>query len=811
MKSSRINYFARAFTLGLSAVALLAIDIGSASAQLEEVLVTARKREEPVRNIPVAVTVVSGRDMENYNLKRLQDVTELTPQLMIFRGGSGNAAGISVRGISPNTSSIGLEQSVAVILDGVYYGQGRVINDGLFDAAQVEILKGPQALFFGKNATAGAINIRTNDPGDEFEMLGRLGFEVETEQVYAEGVVSAPVNDKLALRLAVRYASMFGGYMKNEAEAGTYAGLPVAAPKDPDWPGSQEILTRLTMLFTPSEDLTIRLKGNYSSYDSVSTSATTELRSCPYSGESQVQPGVACTGDWKYAENPFPVELAATNPLINRKDGELFDDYVSYGFTGDVEYNTDIMTLTTTINYQHLRNNWAGDFDSSGAPAVYAGEWTGFNAFSAEFRGLTTLDGPFNFMLGFYHQSTKRKFDQDVIFAGVFNAAAEDPTDQYTAYEKHSATDGSTYALFGQVIWAIADAVEFTGGARYTHETKTSFFEQPYVNPIFRQDGPVPLFFEGRVDDNQKWNDISPEATITWEANENLTVYGAYRQGFKSGGFSISGILGAISGSKEDFAFDREKSKGFEGGVRAFLFDNTLQIELEAYNYKFIDLQIDFFNSPTFAFITENAGSAKTTGAELQFHWAPPEVDGLLVNASIAYNDARYGTFEAPCWAGQTPAQGCTIFELGKAPKQQLAGHPRNLAPEWALALGVDYDRPISDNLTLGVSLNGSYRSRFSTNAFDHFDDYQNGYFIMNAAIRLGGEGDSWQFSIIGKNLTNKYAHLQSGDSPSSGMFTGCTGVADPLPSCGGAGYPADRRSTPIMSRTIAFEISVRY
>lgn len=797
MKSMWIQKFSRALTLGLSAVALLAIDIGSASAQLEEVLVTARKREEPVRNIPVAVTIVTGRDMENYNLKRLQDVTELTPQLMIFRGGSGNAAGISVRGISPNTSSIGLEQSVAVILDGVYYGQGRFINDGLFDAAQVEILKGPQALFFGKNATAGAINIRTNDPGDEFEMLGRVGYEVKAEQVYTEGVISAPVSDKLGLRLAVRYANMFGGYAKNEAGPGTYAGLPVLAPKDPDWPGSTEMLARLTLLFTPSEDLTIRLKSSYSAYDSVSTSATTELRSCPFSGESQVQPGVACTGDWKYAENPFPVALAATNPLINRKDGELFDDYVSYGFTGDVEYDTDIVSLTTTINYQHLRNNWGGDFDSSGAPAVYAGEWTGFNAFSAEFRGLTTLDGPFNVMLGMYHQSTKRKFDQDVIFAGAFNAAAEDPTDQYTAYEKHSATDGSTYALFGQLIWAITDAVEFTGGARYTHETKNSFFEQPYVNPGF-----LFLFTEGRVDDNQKWNDISPEATITWEATEDLTVYGAYRQGFKSGGFSISGILGAISGSKEDFAFDREKSKGFEGGVKASLFDNSLQVEVEAYHYKFIDLQIDFFNSPTFAFITENAGVAKTTGAELQFHWAPPETEGLLINGSIAYNDGRYGDFIAPCWAGQTPTQGCTIIDpTGAAvPKQQLAGHPRNLAPEWALALGVDYDRPISDNLVLGVSLNGSYRSSFSTNAFDHFDDYQKGYFMMNAAIRLGGDGDSWQFSVIGKNLTNKYAFFQSGDSPSSG---GGTGTA--------AGFSADRRSTANVPRTVAFELSVRY
>ncbi|MDH3642784.1 MAG: TonB-dependent receptor plug domain-containing protein, partial [Gammaproteobacteria bacterium] len=193
--------------LSVVAVSFVVIDIGTAfAAELEEILVTARKREESVRDIPVAVTAVSGEQLERYSLMRLEDVAELTPQLSIFRGTAGNAASINIRGIGPTTTSIGIEQSAVVIMDGAYYGQGRIINEGLFDTAQIEILKGPQALFFGKNATAGAINIATNDPGEETEIIVGSGYEFDAEEWYVEGIVSGRINEQLGVRLATRYS-----------------------------------------------------------------------------------------------------------------------------------------------------------------------------------------------------------------------------------------------------------------------------------------------------------------------------------------------------------------------------------------------------------------------------------------------------------------------------------------------------------------------------------------------------------------------------------------------------------------------------
>src|SRR4051812_16504896 len=195
---------------------------------LEQVTVTARKRNEYLQNIPVAATVVSTEKLDNYGLRSMEAIAASIPQLNIVRGSSGSGATISLRGIGSTFTSIGIEQSVAVNLDGVYYGQGRIINEGFFDMKQVEILRGPQALFFGKNATAGVISFRSADPGNHFEALARAGYEFKGKVANFEGVVSGPVTDQLGFRLVVRYADQNGAYMENDAPAGTLTTLDVA-------------------------------------------------------------------------------------------------------------------------------------------------------------------------------------------------------------------------------------------------------------------------------------------------------------------------------------------------------------------------------------------------------------------------------------------------------------------------------------------------------------------------------------------------------------------------------------------------------
>ena len=817
---------ARVAAAAAGAILIAAGGASGARAEIEQVVVQARGEQQEVREIPVAITAVTAEQMNKLSISSLEDVARATPQLTIVRGGSGSGTTISIRGISSSNTSIGIEQSVSIILDGVYYPQGRVMDEGLFDVSQVAILKGPQALYFGKNATAGVLALTTNDPGSEFEAMARVGYEIEQERLAGEAMISVPVTDKFGIRLAVRATKMWGGYMTNQAGPTSYTTVdaatfnvtthPNGAPTQRKWPGEESIFTRLTMKGDPSDHFSYTIKGSYADYQ-ISNTQGTELWNCPaLNGQPHTSvadpnnPGfnipvpnteAECKGDWKNGANPVPPDIADTNPLLGKfGGGQLGESYRSYGATGNFKYSTDVFDVTAILNYHHQETFWVGDFDGGGATAIFADENNKFRNISTEVRAVTHFDSPVNAVLGVYYQKTHRYFFQDVYFAGTQNTAVSDPADEYVSYNKVSETWGETISAYGELVWDITDQWQLTGGARYTHETKKSYFDQPYVNPFV-----TGLFVQGRLPvsglEPQTFNNASPEATLRWEPSQNLTLYVAYKQGFKSGGFSNSAIYSTLTTDQiADITFDPEKVRGFEGGIKASLLDNTVRLELEGYHYSFRNLQIDFFNSPTFAFITENAGGAKTDGAELQVTWAPKEVEGLTLNGSVAYNIAKYTDFIAPCYAGQTPAGGCNIFTPGQVPKQQLGGQTRALAPKFSAVLGADYSMPVGNGMMFGISTNVVYKSKYLLGGFNNPYDVQKGFATLDAALRFGSEDDKWQISLIGKNLTKKYALVSSGDTPSTG---GNTGTA--------LGFSADRFGTPIQSRTLEIQLTYRY
>lgn len=220
--TASLRLFATALAL-LLAVPVFAQDAAPAasapadadSGGLEEIIITARKREESLQDAPIQVTALSKERIQQFDATSLEKIAGLSPQLFVARTSNGSGAQITMRGIGSSSTSIGLEQSVAVVLDGVYFGQGRVLNEGMFDLAQVEILKGPQALFFGKNATAGVISLTTAKPGDELEAIGRTYYEFEAQEVRAEAIVSGPITETLGGRVAVRWGRMYGGLFNN--------------------------------------------------------------------------------------------------------------------------------------------------------------------------------------------------------------------------------------------------------------------------------------------------------------------------------------------------------------------------------------------------------------------------------------------------------------------------------------------------------------------------------------------------------------------------------------------------------------------
>jgi iron complex outermembrane recepter protein len=811
----------RALLLVSAIGAMLAPDFTRAEG-LEEIVVTARKREENVQNIPVAVTAISAAQLDNYSLRSLEQIAASTPELTVVRGSSGSGATLSLRGIGSSFTSIGIEQSVAVNVDGVYYGQGRVINEGFFDMKQVEILKGPQALFFGKNSTAGVISFTSADPGKEFEAMARAGYEFESRTPSVEAVVSGPVSDTFGLRLAIRGADMQGGYVENQAPDKTYTTLNLAnfastIHNDPapqrDVPGEQDFMARLTAKYTPSDDLSVTLKGTLNRYRINDATWSNLMYSCPGvaagilgpqgipAGTSQLN-HQSCSKNWVIQQNDVPPDIAATNPLLNRHGGSLYQDYDAFGFTSDVAYHLSSVDLSAVMGYYNFTNYFLGDYDASGATdgGTWGAERSAYDAFSTELRAQTKLDSPVNFMVGGYFQKTTLDFHQLVIFpGGLEDSSVADPSLRYITLEKKSYTDGSTAAGFGQVIWDFQPGWEFTGGARYTHETKDSEFRQPYVVSAYQA-----VYVQGTpLAANQKFHNVSPEATLTWKAADNVTVYGAYKQGYKSGGFSGSALY-STNTTVKDLAFNPEKAKGFEVGIKSTWLGGRLRFDADVFQYHYDDLQIDFFDSAKLAFVTLNAGSSRTQGVETQLEWAATQ--SLVLRGTAAYDQARYQNFSnAPCYAGQSIEEGCTP---GVSPTQNLSGKPTANAPKVTASLGGDYDLRLGGSLLLALSANMHFSSSYSLTSFANPDAEQGAYGIVDGAVRFGNDTRTWEVALIGKNLTNRFVLNSGGDGTSSG---GNTGGSSAAPVSAATAYRADQTGTVNLPRTFELQATVRF
>ena len=812
---------ARTVLLFSASTALLA-DVAWADG-LEEVVVTARKREENIQNIPVAVTAISGEQMDNYSLRSLEQISASTPELTVVRGSNGSGATLSLRGIGSSYTSIGIEQSVAVNVDGVYYGQGRIINEGFFDMKQVEILKGPQALFFGKNSSSGVISFTSADPGNHFEASARAGYEFKSRTPSIEGIVSGPVSDTLGLRLAVRAADMRGGFVENVAPAKSFTTLDVAsgfaatthntgAPQR-DVPQEQDDVARLTAKFTPADNFTLTLKGSVDRYRVEDATWNAVLYSCPGvpagitsaqgtpAGLSQVN-GQACRKDWQIQQNNIPADVAASNPLLNRHGGRLYQDYDSYAFTGNAAYNLSAADLSAVVGYHHFVNYFLGDYDYSGAAdgGTWGAERSAYSAFSSEVRAQTTLDSPINFMVGGYFQSTKLDFHQLVLFpGGLEDSHAADPALRYVTVEKKSTTDGKTYAGFGQLIWKFTPQWELTTGARYTHETKDSVFRQPYVVAPYQL-----VFVQGTpLAAKQTFNNVSPEATLTWKPVDNITLYGAYKQGYKSGGFSGSALYSLFT-TVNDLAFGPEKAKGFEAGLKSTWLDGQLRLDAVVYRYTYDDLQVDFFDSAKIQFVTFNAGSSRTKGIDTQLEWAATRA--LVLRAIANYNKAEYLSFtNAPCNAGQSIQEGCMP---GLRPAQDLSGKSTANAPKFTASLGGDYSVPLGAGLVFGASANARYSSSYYLSAFANPNAQQSAYTLFDAALKVSNEDRNWELALIGKNLGNKFVLTSAQDSPSSGGNTGGTASA---PVSAATPYRADQVGVATPPRTVPLPVTARF
>jgi iron complex outermembrane receptor protein len=775
--------------------------------QLETVISTARQRQEELKDIPVAATAFTPQALERYAIDDLQKVAQATPQMIIGNGSSGAGPVLYIRGVGSNGGSAGFDPAVGIVIDGVFYSRGRFVMQGFFDMEGVEVLKGPQALYYGKNNSAGLISMRTANPGDSFEAMARVGYEFEADEIMSEAVVSGPLSDKFGIRLAVRYSDM-KGWMRNDAgpQIGVDPlGFDLPGTAHPRSPGEEELLGRLTMRWTPTDNLEAIVKVNGARNSDNSRIIGSQLSICNGPG-GRPQPifGVEdpfedCKQNFRQSLGDYPADMLAAEPPEFGGDGKLFSKYKALAISGNVTYTADKFTLTSVTGYIDFKTRYFSNADFSATGQIPFFESEKYSAFSQEFRLLTTFDGPVNFLVGAYYQ------DVDFTFRNSSKVAPLPPdpaTGRYFTWDKNSVTGGKTWSAYAEAIWNISDQIELAGGARYTKETKKALFTPSYIHGFLVAAG---VFDPRQISNRFSDDNISPQVTLTWRPTDEWTLFGAYKTGFKSGGIDASHIPGA-GFDDADLVFKSEEAEGFEVGAKASLLGDRLRTNLTAYYYTFDNLQVQQLNPITTVFFIGNAAKARTQGIEWDFDWLV--ADPLTLRGALAYNKGRYVEFFASCYSGQTVEQGCTEDvnpASGLPTTHDRSGEQRVRSPDWYASLGFTYEFPVLNGWMAAISADGIYSSGYGLDEQGTPGGRQKHYVTLDANLRLIEAKEHWELSLIGRNLTNEPIATFGNARPLTG---GTAGLPEGAP---GAGLPSDFSVGVQRGRQIMLQVTYRF
>ncbi|RYE46584.1 MAG: TonB-dependent receptor [Hyphomicrobiales bacterium] len=270
--------------------------------------------------------------------------------------------------------------------------------------------------------------------------------------------------------------------------------------------------------------------------------------------------------------------------------------------------------------------------------------------------------------------------------------------------------------------------------------------------------GPLVLPLGQSIFSRVKNSNVSPEATLTYHPTSRTTLYAAYKTGFKSGGIAQPAVL-SPSFQGGTLTFEPEKVRGFEVGAKGEFLDDRLRLSSAIYRYKYVNLQVQTYNPQTLSFNIGNAASARTTGVEVDAAFKMNEA--LQLRGAAAYNLAKYLRYsDAPCYVGQTAAQGCV------ASFQDLSGQRLHRAPKWNLSGGFSYDVPMAADIVLGLAADLSYSSSYAAQEQQNPVARQASYVLVNANVRVRSESDAWELALIGRNLTNRYYTTSAIDKP---------------------------------------------
>jgi len=803
------GWLGAALAAGTAGILMTATPVPAAAASdgaqglIEEVVVTARRRAERLIDTPVAVSVMAQEEVERYYTRDLSSLTARIPGVSINQAAGGGAGGsMFIRGVGNLAVDYGADQPVAFVMDGMSFQRGHILNTGFFDVQSVQVLKGPQTLFYGKNSPAGVIAVDSVSPvvGADVDLFVRAAYEFETEDPVVETGISFPVGDTLAFRIAGRYQDMRGGFLRNSAQP--IDPNPTEVTNDPargrsygKFPEQRQNVVRFTTVWEPADNFSANLKV-FRSYSRQNDAGRTVLVGCadgsgahPYylmfPDTTQICPNFKPTARRNGALPPASV--ANAHPFIN--EGSRFHNkLVNELQTLDLNWTIGDYTLTSLTGHWDYRHREYTNYDYTSYAIVISKQGESGTSWTQELRLQSNFEGPFNFMVGAFYEDMERdlvapvQILPNVFFAGIPGFIPNgDPNSPYFGsslnYHQEWKNNIESWSVFASFDYDFNDRWSISGGARYTDEQRDSFGGNLYERGLGFSPGGVFYRPEGSA------SNLSPELTISWRPLEDFLIYGAYKTGYQSFGISNPGTVPNLSAAPQSaindfFIFDETEVEGFEIGVKGYFLDRRVTGDLTVFWYEYTDLQVAVFDSVTTTFSTQNAAVAQNTGIEVQATWFA--TNALQLRIAGQYTKLEFDDFpDAQCHTAQAIGAGppgCYFNTEVGALVQDLSGQ-RYGGPPLQINVGATYDWMLSGNWGLELTAdvihhNEGYKTRRQPNtAIDSRT-------VTNLAARFYQPQGNWEFAVICSNCTDELYVTSIQDKPLGKSIPG-TGIAD--------------------------------
>ena len=743
----------------------------AAQAIQDEIVVTARKREEVLSEVPIAITTFSGEALEESNISNITELALAAPNFHHSEDVNSFDRFI-VRGLGTTGSNLGFEQAVGQVINGYFFGRSRFGRTMFMDIERVEVLKGPQGALIGKNNSVGAINITTRKPGREFGGSFNVTGDFEDAAGFSvESAVDLPFSDNVFGRIAARYEDREGwltnlgtGREDQEREDSTIRGLL-------DWAISDTLQAEIMF-------------------------QTGDLQR-----EGRPREIYNCVGDATSANPRDPAEDCIFNAqkdvlfLVNGEPNpEAHDtEYSMFGFTLNKYFNKSYLTYLGNYSEYQSADDWDSDHtDIEWTHIFVRDDW---EQSSHEIRVASIGGTQLDYIAGAYYSDQSNDFIQSFMFCrGPFSLCTGGNTNpNFRGLQRHGWSDLNitSLALFGQIDWHVNDKVTVTVGGRYTDEdrdtTTNATVLTPYsfdVTPATQVDcpnvtdeldgvgqpinfncGPARFTNSGFFDRSE--SDFNPNATVRIRPSDRSMFYVTYAEGFKSGGFQFPTYVPQAALTRDLIEYDNETTTHFELGSKVSFNQGKVRFNWSVWSTDFENVQVSALDPLTVIQNVNNAAEANSTGIESDLAWSINSHHSLAV--TMAYTDAEFEDFQtAPCYSGQTAALGCLPFTFNDgtvANVQDLSGTPLAHAPEWQWNVRLNGRAlPAFGDFLLGYDLLYYWQDDFHFKLANDPLDSQTAFGKVNALVSLGPASGDWRVSIIGKNLTDKLT-ANSGDS----------------------------------------------